>query len=455
MFCRITVPRKMKSFFYDEWAIVVALVATMTSTFVALAVGFAVVLIVKKLFTKMKEPLIKKSPKDKKPQPAHHYSTSLATSSAAAANQRTASSSSAAAKQDGNKEKKKKNDNDSGGAGGVHFWYDRLPYEYTKFTPAKNAEKSMKLYEKASGEALTRIIAIGADLHNRHMHSSSIARYFKRFISSFQDSLFSFKPVMSKDLADLLAEENQMRKFVYSEKGKRKLIDSGHLFVKDAATEEKTFWKCDQYQNLVCRARLHTRHDKIVRFNMATRNVLNSEILWFLFSKRELLSDESFGSEVAEFYTAEQISCAANAECEDKKKTFDKKLISELSTKKLDRKFLLEYKEYIEKYLNNQLIVLHSEMTYTVRMDAYFNDMMKSKAKNHPATFIKDLISEYRAFCERLQEKADFSVMPDLMKSETKHEKLMKEYVEFLEDPLTTNTDLITSMTSIFPTAVS
>ncbi|ESN98187.1 hypothetical protein HELRODRAFT_177435 [Helobdella robusta] len=53
--------------------------------------------------------------------------------------------------------------------------------------------------------------------------------------------------------------------FVYSEKGKRKLIDSGHLFVKDAATEEKTFWKCDQYQNLVCRARLHTRHDKIVK----------------------------------------------------------------------------------------------------------------------------------------------------------------------------------------------
>ncbi|ESO08919.1 hypothetical protein HELRODRAFT_168839 [Helobdella robusta] len=52
--------------------------------------------------------------------------------------------------------------------------------------------------------------------------------------------------------------------FVYSEKRKRKLIDSGHLFVKDAATEEKTFWKCDQYQNLVCRARWHRAFSELI-----------------------------------------------------------------------------------------------------------------------------------------------------------------------------------------------
>ena len=53
--------------------------------------------------------------------------------------------------------------------------------------------------------------------------------------------------------------------FVLSEKKKRKLIDSGHLFVKENEKEERVIWKCDKYYKTRCPARIHSKEDSITR----------------------------------------------------------------------------------------------------------------------------------------------------------------------------------------------
>lgn len=52
--------------------------------------------------------------------------------------------------------------------------------------------------------------------------------------------------------------------YVNSEKGKPKLINDGHLFVKDKISDEKIIWKCEKFFTLKCRARCHTKNDIIV-----------------------------------------------------------------------------------------------------------------------------------------------------------------------------------------------
>ena len=52
--------------------------------------------------------------------------------------------------------------------------------------------------------------------------------------------------------------------YVNSEKGKPKLVDSGHLFIRDRSTETKVLWKCDKSRKQTCRARLHTEGDNII-----------------------------------------------------------------------------------------------------------------------------------------------------------------------------------------------
>ena len=53
--------------------------------------------------------------------------------------------------------------------------------------------------------------------------------------------------------------------FVSSEKGKQKLVDSGHLYVMDRRCGEKMYWKCDQNQKCKCRARAHTMNNEVIK----------------------------------------------------------------------------------------------------------------------------------------------------------------------------------------------
>ena len=34
--------------------------------------------------------------------------------------------------------------------------------------------------------------------------------------------------------------------YVFSEKGKKKLLDSGHLYVKDRSNDDYVYWKCEK-----------------------------------------------------------------------------------------------------------------------------------------------------------------------------------------------------------------
>lgn len=53
--------------------------------------------------------------------------------------------------------------------------------------------------------------------------------------------------------------------FVSSEKGKQKLVYSGHLYVNDRRCGEKLYWKCDQNQKFKCRARVHTMKNEVIK----------------------------------------------------------------------------------------------------------------------------------------------------------------------------------------------
>ena len=53
--------------------------------------------------------------------------------------------------------------------------------------------------------------------------------------------------------------------FVLSEKTNPKLLDNGHLYIKDKSTPDKIIWKCDKARSLKCHARLHTMNDEIIK----------------------------------------------------------------------------------------------------------------------------------------------------------------------------------------------
>ena len=48
-------------------------------------------------------------------------------------------------------------------------------------------------------------------------------------------------------------------------KGKEKLLDGGHLFVKDKSTIDKVFWKCERAYDLKCHARVHCMNGEIIK----------------------------------------------------------------------------------------------------------------------------------------------------------------------------------------------
>lgn len=52
--------------------------------------------------------------------------------------------------------------------------------------------------------------------------------------------------------------------YLKSEKGKPKLVDQGHLYIKDKEGEEKVFWKCERSRKDKCRGRVHTIGDDVV-----------------------------------------------------------------------------------------------------------------------------------------------------------------------------------------------
>ena len=53
--------------------------------------------------------------------------------------------------------------------------------------------------------------------------------------------------------------------FTVSEKGKRKLLVDGHLYVKDKAADTKMYWKCEKFAIMKCHARVHTEGDRILK----------------------------------------------------------------------------------------------------------------------------------------------------------------------------------------------
>lgn len=53
--------------------------------------------------------------------------------------------------------------------------------------------------------------------------------------------------------------------FVFSTRNKEKLVDNGHLYVKEKVCGEKSIWKCDQFYQMKCHARVHTSEDCILK----------------------------------------------------------------------------------------------------------------------------------------------------------------------------------------------
>lgn len=53
--------------------------------------------------------------------------------------------------------------------------------------------------------------------------------------------------------------------FVFSEKGNKKLLLKGFLFVKDKTVDEKTYWKCEHFLSKKCRSRAITRLEDVCK----------------------------------------------------------------------------------------------------------------------------------------------------------------------------------------------
>ena len=53
--------------------------------------------------------------------------------------------------------------------------------------------------------------------------------------------------------------------FVETEKGRKKLLVSGHLFCREKKIDETVHWKCEKYYKNSCRARVSTCGNTIIR----------------------------------------------------------------------------------------------------------------------------------------------------------------------------------------------
>jgi len=53
--------------------------------------------------------------------------------------------------------------------------------------------------------------------------------------------------------------------FIFSEKGDRKLLLDGYVYVKDRVIVSKTYWKCENFASCKCCARVQTQADSVVK----------------------------------------------------------------------------------------------------------------------------------------------------------------------------------------------
>ena len=54
-------------------------------------------------------------------------------------------------------------------------------------------------------------------------------------------------------------------RFMQSEKGMRKLVDNGYVYIRDKCNGENTFWKCEYARSQKCHGRIHTTGDSILK----------------------------------------------------------------------------------------------------------------------------------------------------------------------------------------------
>ena len=64
--------------------------------------------------------------------------------------------------------------------------------------------------------------------------------------------------------------------YLESEKGRKKLVEKGHTFYKNAENDERVYWKCDKYHKTKCRARIITSNDQIVKSSTDHNHVLDA-----------------------------------------------------------------------------------------------------------------------------------------------------------------------------------
>ncbi|KAF5277849.1 hypothetical protein FQR65_LT15908 [Abscondita terminalis] len=61
------------------------------------------------------------------------------------------------------------------------------------------------------------------------------------------------------------SESDSEQKFLQSEKGKPKLYDESHLYIRDKDNGDKTHWKCEHSKKFKCSARVTTEGDEIIK----------------------------------------------------------------------------------------------------------------------------------------------------------------------------------------------
>ena len=60
-------------------------------------------------------------------------------------------------------------------------------------------------------------------------------------------------------------EQEKAIEFIASIRGENKIKYKGFLYERDSEYKEKSYWKCDKYKKLKCRARITVMKDKVVK----------------------------------------------------------------------------------------------------------------------------------------------------------------------------------------------
>lgn len=53
--------------------------------------------------------------------------------------------------------------------------------------------------------------------------------------------------------------------YIKSERGKDKLILKGYIYILEKQCLNKLIWKCENYQKIKCKGRLHVSNDKVIK----------------------------------------------------------------------------------------------------------------------------------------------------------------------------------------------